>query len=897
MLALTPPRLPATRHVSAPPAWHASDIDMVLAGLSSAWQGLSENDAAARLAAVGPNRLPPPARVPALVILGNQLRSVVVGLLIAATVLSLVIGDRLEAAAIATVLVINAALGFVTEWRARRAMEALLQLAASHALVKRNGRLMAVPSETLVPGDVVQLDAGNRVPADVRLLEASDLGIDEAPLTGESLPADKQVAPLPLDAGVADRTNMAYLGTTVVSGTALAVVVVTGAQTELGRIGTLVQEIEAEPTPLERRLDALGRRLAWLTIAISGVVAGAAALNGEPWSTVLETAIALAVAAMPEALPAVATIALAVGMRRMARRHALVRRLPSVESLGSATIVCTDKTRTLTTGQMSVVRIWTDTGDFAAADTGPGTWPPAARRVLEIAAQASPPRVHRAADDQSALSNPVDVAIFNALVAGDPATTPHAGLPQRGVLPFSSARKMMATFHCTDQHLVASVKGAPGAVLSRCGSLHTAAGRRPLDDAMRSKLHDTQEALAGSGLRMLAVASGQVAGAGESALTGLTFEGFVAIADPVAPGVRRTVALLRDAGLRTVMITGDQRATAEAVGRAVGLIEGTASIVEGRELETIAAPELAARVSGVHAFARVSPEHKLLIVEALQQRGEIVAMLGDGVNDAAALKKADVGVAMGVRGTDVAKQAAAIVLQDDRFETVAAAVEEGRIIFDNIRKFVFYLFSCNVAEILVLLIAGVVGWPLPLTPLQLLWLNMVTDTFPALALAMEPGDATVMHRPSRDPQEAILSRPFVASIFAYAGMITVVTLGAYWLALRSAPQQASTIAFMTLAFAQIAHLGNARSDGHVLAPARAAANRFALAGLALAVGLQLLTTMQPLARVLDVAPFGIREWVLVAASAAIPAALGQVWKALRPPTAGLVKPVRHAHGQ
>jgi Ca2+-transporting ATPase len=388
----SPPPAPAARRLPARPAWHASDVDTVLAGLESSWQGLSDSAAAARLAAVGPNRLPPPARVSVLVILANQLRSVVVGLLIAAIILSLVIGDRLEAAAIATVLVINAALGFVTEWRARRAMEALLQLVASHALVKRNGRLVAAPSETLVPGDIVQLDAGNRVPADVRLLEATDLSTDEAPLTGESLPADKQVGALPSDAAVADRTNMSYLGTTVVSGTALAVVVATGPQTELGRIGTLVEEIEDEPTPLERRLDALGRRLAWLTIAISGVVAGAAALNGEPWSSVLETAIALAVAAMPEALPAVATIALAVGMRRMARRHALVRRLPSVESLGSATIVCTDKTRTLTTGQMTVVRIWTATGDYAADDSGRKGWPRDARRVLEIAGQASPPR-------------------------------------------------------------------------------------------------------------------------------------------------------------------------------------------------------------------------------------------------------------------------------------------------------------------------------------------------------------------------------------------------------------------------------------------------------------------------------------------------------------------------
>ena len=437
---------------------------------------------------------------------------------------------------------------------------------------------------------------------------------------------------------------------------------------------------------------------------------------------------------------------------------------------------------------------------------------------------------------------------------------------------------MMATFRGSGDDLVAFVKGAPAAVLLRCGGLRTDSGRQRLDESMRHSLHDTQEALARSGLRMLAVASGPVAGTAEAALTDLTFEGFVALADPVAPGVRSTVALLRGAGLRTVMITGDQRATAEAVGRAVGLVDGPARIVEGRELEATTAPQLAARISGVHAFSRVSPEHKLLIVEALQHRGEIVAMLGDGVNDAAALKKADVGVAMGVRGTDVAKQAAAIVLQDDRFETVAAAVEEGRVIFDNIRKFVFYLFSCNVAEILVLLVAGLAGLPLPLTPLQLLWLNMVTDTFPALALAMEPGDATVMRRPPRDPQEAILSPAFLTAIFAYAAMITAVTLGSYWSALRHAPDRAGTIAFMTLALAQIAHLGNARSDRHVLAPRRAAANVFAILGLGVALALQLVTTTTPLARILDVAPLETGDWLLVAGLAALPAVVGQLAK-------------------
>ena len=491
------------------------------------------------------------------------------------------------------------------------------------------------------------------------------------------------------------------------------------------------------------------------------------------------------------------------------------------------------------------------------------------------------PRCSVDAGGHHGLSNPVDAAIFEAVGSADRTETPCGDLPHRGVLPFSSARKMMATFRGSDDHLVAFVKGAPAAVLLRCSGLRTNSGRQLLEEPMRRSLHDTQEALARSGLRMLAVASGPAAGTTEAALIDLTFEGFVGLADPVAPGVRSTVALLRGAGLRTVMITGDQRATTEAVGRAVGVIEGPARIVEGRELEAMSAPQLAARISGVHAFSRVSPEHKLLIVEALQHRGEIVAMFGDGVNDAAALKKADVGVAMGVRGTDVAKQAAAIVLQDDRFETVAASVEEGRVIFDNIRKFVFYLFSCNVAEVLVLLVAGLAGLPLPLTPLQLLWLNMVTDTFPALALAMEPGDATVMRRPPRDPQEAILSPAFVATIFVYAALMTSVTLGAYLSALRHAPDRAGTIGFMTLALAQIAHLGNARSDRHVLAPRRAAANGFAILGLAVALALQLLTTTTPLARILDVAPLGIREWLLVAGWAALPAVVGQLTKVWR----------------
>ena len=419
-----------------------------------------------------------------------------VGLLIAAILLSLIIGDYLEAVAISVVLVVNAVLGFATEWRARRAMEALLLLEATRALVMRNGGLQVVPAEAIVPGDIVQLDAGNRVPADVRLLEASDFSTDEAALTGESMPAEKQVEPLASDTVVADRSNMAYMGTAVASGTALAVVVATGQQTELGRIGTLVNAIDDEPTPLERRLDVLGRRLAWLTIGVAGLVSAVAALNGAPWASVLETGIALAVAAMPEALPAVATIALAVGMRRMARRQALVRRLPSVESLGSATVVCTDKTRTLTTGQMTVVQdLDRLRGDYRSEDPTPGAWPPAAVRVLEIAALASRPQVATGDAPQGGLANPVDLAILNALAGADTRRSERSIQTERGILPFSSARKLMAAFHgdrrpavrvgqgCADGRpptvrLDAHRRGAPGRSTVPCGKRSTTLRRR-----------------------------------------------------------------------------------------------------------------------------------------------------------------------------------------------------------------------------------------------------------------------------------------------------------------------------------------------------------------------------------------------------------------------------------
>jgi Ca2+-transporting ATPase len=614
-------------------------------------------------------------------------------------------------------------------------------------------------------------------------------------------------------------------------------------------------------------------------LVVAGVIAALAALQGAPLGLVIQTGIALAVAAVPEALPAVATIALAVGLRRMARRHALVRRLPAVEALGSTTIVCTDKTRTLTSGEMSIVRLWTAGEEF---DLGQGDAPIVSdarlRQALEVATLASRPQAS-AQDDPVHGGDPVDLAVVRAAERAGidwPAIVHER--PVLGLVPFSSHRKLMASFHRVDGTVVAYVKGAPRMILPLSDWVYAGHDKRPLDDGGRRQLLDVNGTLAGAGLRVLALAVGAVQTPEESSLHGLTFVGFVGLMDPPARGVRETSERLRTAGLRTVMLTGDQRLTAEAVGRQLGTLSAGDQVIDGRELESLSQTELTAKLATVGAFSRVSPEHKLTIVRTLQARGEIVAMIGDGVNDAAALKQADVGVAMGMRGTDVAKEAASIVLQDDRFETIAAAVEEGRVIYDNIRKFVFYLFSCNVAEILVLLVAALAGLPLPLLPLQILWLNIVTDTFPALALAMEPGDADVMSRPPRNPQEALLSPSFLASVLGYGLLITASTIAAFVWAMDN-PTRATTVSLMTLALAQIFHLGNARSLDPVLHPTRIAANPYALGAVVLSIGLQLAAMyVDPLAVLLHVERLRLTEWAVVVGLSTVPALVGQAIK-------------------
>ena len=798
--------------------WHASSIAAVLRALETDANGLSGGEAARRLQKFGPNRLRPPTPVSALKVLSDQFKSIVVYLLVAAVVVSALLGDWAEAAAVAVVLLINTVLGFTMELRARRTMDALLKMNVVRASVLRDGHLITVDAAVLVKGDIVELTAGHHVPADSRLIHATDFRTDEAALTGESELISKAAAvESPADTALADRINMIYKGTTVASGVARAVVVATGVETELGRIGGLVAEIEEDRTPLERRLDELGRRLVWLALAIALVVAALSALQGSPWSLVFQMGIALAVAAVPEALPAVATIALAVGLKRMARRHALVRRLPAVEALGSTTVICTDKTRTLTSGNMTVVRLRISGHDFdlKSGHSVDSSSTSRVRGVLETGARASRAQAD-AVGEVPPSRDPVDAAFLAA--AADAGI--HVAVPESDqtlpTIPFSSERQLMASFRRDGDRLLADVKGAPRRVLELSERVLTAEGEQALDAQSRRGLMTANEDLARDGLRVLALAAGPVADTSEPALR-----------EPDVPGPCRIDRSARvrserhdrdgceQPGLRTVMLTGDQRLTAETIGRELGVLRSGDQVVDGRELDGLSEAALADKVRHAAAFSRISPEHKLDVIRALQSAGEIVAMIGDGVNDAPALKKADVGVAMGIRGTDVAKEAAAIVLQDDRFETVAAAVEEGRVIYDNIRKFVFYLFSCNLAEVLLLLAAGVAGLPLPLLPLQILWLNIVTDTFPALALAMEPGDASVMQRKPQRPEDAILSRGFVSRIFFYGVLITASALGAFLWALQNSQAHATTIAFMTLALGQIFHFAVRRQSSRV----------------------------------------------------------------------------------
>lgn len=906
-----------TEEPSAPaaPPWHTLSAEEVLDDLDvSADEGLSDDEVRRRREEHGPNQLRIEPPTPWWRILLDQSKSLVVALLAVAALVAAWMGDPLESAAIGVVLLLNVVIGFTMEWRARQAMEALRRLQVAEATVVRGGKERKIDAKELVPGDVLVLDAGDAIAADARLLETREMRVVEAPLTGESEPVSK--SPEALDdeeTPLAERTSMIYKGTLAAAGRGRAVVVATGAATEVGRVTELVAGTERERTPLEERLDALGRRLIWLTLTVATVVAGLGVLRGESVGHMVETGVALAVAAVPEGLPVVVTITLALGMRRMARRHALVRRLPAVETLGSATVICTDKTGTLTRGEMAV-RTLALPGNVEIEVTGVGYEPEGEllrdgetvapddvaglRLALEIGLLANRSRLEEAEDGGvRAVGDPTEAALVTlAAKAGLDRDGLVARRPEVAEVPFSSERMWMATFHRWDDRgtVRACVKGAPGRIVELSGRALVDGEAQPLDDEARERLLEANRKLAAQGLRMLALAYRDLADdaePGAAAISDLVFAGFVGMIDPPAEGVRDTVRTLRRAGVRTVMITGDQAITAQAIARELGIVDEDDDRPgrSGRDVARASDEELDRIVGESSVFSRVSPEDKLRLVEALRRRGEIVGMLGDGVNDAPALKRADIGVAMGGRGTDVAKETAALVLQDDRFETIGVAVREGRVLFDNIKKFLFFLFSCNLSEVLVLFIAGLAGWPLPLLPLQILWINLITDVLPALSLAVEPAEPDVMDRPPRSPEASILSRGFLRRVALHGAVLTGASLGAFLWALDVAHlpvERARTVAFMTLALTQIFHLVNARGFGALLLSRRLWSNPWSWGAMAFTLALQMAALYAPgLPRVLEVVPLRASELAVVVAASLVPLVLGQVAQAVRRPGA------------
>jgi Ca2+-transporting ATPase len=844
-------------------SWHALEPEEIIKELATPPEvGLSSEEVNRRLEIYGPNQLEEAPGTTFLQMLWEQFNNFVVYLLIFASIISAVLGDYKEAVAIMAIVLLNAALGVIQERRAEQSLAALRQLAAPEAQVLRDGHRRSIPAQELVPGDIVILEAGHYIPADVRLLEAVNLKIEEAALTGESVAVQKDAnIRLEEDVPLGDRKNTSFMGTMVSYGRGRGVVIATGMRTQIGMIAEMLQSVEREPTPLQNRLNQLGRALGWAAIVVCGLVFVVGWVRGSDPLEMFILAVSLAIAAVPEGLPAVVTISLALGMREMIKRHALVRRLSSVETLGSATTICSDKTGTLTQNEMTVTRIWTD-GKFISV-TGKGhtisgefydngkpidlldyqamtttLWVGALNNdaELEISGETEEEQTYRMVGD------PTEGALVVAAAKAGALPRPlNQAYPRVQEIPFDSGRKRMITVHHIEnahpedispfhdeskyEGYVVAVKGAPDVVLNQCSHYQRMDDTyESLDERQRMRILTANDRMTQDALRVLGVAYRVLPDFPDmeklDALeSDLTFVGLVGMIDPPRQEVPPALATASHAGVRTIMITGDYPNTARAIAESIDLFQPGHQVMTGSNLDELDPQELEHQVMYTDVFARVSPEHKLRIVEALRARGEVVAMTGDGVNDAPSIKRADIGIAMGITGTDVAKESADMVLTDDNYASIVAAVEQGRVIYSNIRKFVYYLLSCNVAEIAIIFIGTILSLGRVLTPIQLLWLNLITDGAPALALGTEKGDPDIMDQPPRPPTETIINRFMQVGILVQTVAITTVTLAAYIIGQRLYPDNglyAQTMAFVTLSFSELLRAYTARSERYPL---------------------------------------------------------------------------------
>ena len=915
-------------------SWHAMSPSQVLDKLETAEKfGLTSQEAAARVEKYGLNQLEEKPRPTFFAMVIDQLRNFIVIMLIVAAVISFLLGDTIEGSAIMAIVILNAILGVVQESRAEEALAALKRMAAPEAQVLRDGNRINLPARELVPGDIVYLEAGNFIPADLRLLDAVNLRIDEAALTGESVPVQKvAVDVFTEDAGLGDRKNSAFMGTTVTYGRGMGVVTSTGMTTQLGLIAGMLQSVDEEQTPLQANLDQLGKTLGYACLVVCALVFGVGlvqnigAIDVEVITELFMVAVSLAIAAVPEGLPAVVTISLAMGMSEMVKRHALIRRLASVETLGSATVICSDKTGTLTQNKMTVTRLWADgkmieitgdgynpTGDFYLDGNKIDLKDyPAALDTLWAGVLNNDSELKQVTDEDGQsryrlIGDPTEGSILVAgAKAGMFAARTNENYPRSAEIPFDSDRKRMVTVHqvasvqpedtfihqkgADKQWYAVAVKGAPDIVLGLCSYYESMDNKwEPLDDAARRRILDANDSMTGDALRVLGLAYRQQPEAPTEINSNelekdLCFVGLVGMIDPARLEVKPAMENAAGAGIRTIMITGDYPNTAKAIAEDIGLLRPGHKVLTGHDLNEMSDEQLKIEVEVTDVFARVSPEHKMRIVDALKSNDEVVAMTGDGVNDAPAIKRSDIGVAMGITGTDVAKETADMVLTDDNYASIVSAIEQGRIIYSNIRKFVYYLISCNLAEILIIFTAMLISGRSPLTAIQLLWLNLVTDGAPALALANEKGDPDIMEQAPRPSKEPIINGRMRAGIVVQTIAITAVTLAAYYIGLAQDTmhlETAETMAFVTLSASELLRAFTSRSEYFPILKIGLFTNKWMNYGVAASMVLILAVIYIPfLNPIFNTIPLTLSSWAIIMPLLLVPAIAAEIFKAV-----------------
>jgi Ca2+-transporting ATPase len=826
--------------------------------------------------------------------------------LIGAAIVSMAMGESRDAIVILVVVVINALLGIYQEGKAEKALDALKKMTSPDAKVIRAGKTVIIPAHTLTPGDIVLLDAGNIVPADLRLIESSNLRIEEASLTGESVPVEKKASEVHEgEAPLGDRHNMAYMSTIVTSGRGKGVVVGTGHDSEIGKIATMIQSLDDEATLLQRRLNQLGKMLGTATIGICAIVFGIGILQGREIFEMLMIAISLAVAAIPEGLPAIVTIVLAIGMNRMVKRHAIVKKLLAVETLGCTTVICSDKTGTLTQNEMTVTKIYVNNRKIDI--TGTGYEPKGEFKIdengvsedlfdnlntlLSIGILANDARLEKIDGMYKIIGDPTEGALVTLAGKADITCEDINKLfPRIEEIPFDSGRKMMTTFHknFVPQRIVSFTKGAPDIIISNCGFIKDGDEILPFTYDMKKEVLGVNSGFAKDALRVLAFAYREYEELPDdinpdSIETNMIFVGLAGMIDPPRPEVKEAIKLCKQAGINTVMITGDFRDTALAIAKSLGMAETEDQTMTGAEINNISDEELKEAVKRIRVFARVSPEHKVRIVSALKTNGNIAAMTGDGINDAPALKRSDIGVSMGITGTDVAKKTADLILTDDNFASIVSAVEEGRVIFDNVRKFVYFLLSCNIGEIFLVFVSILLNLPVPLIPIQLLWLNLVTDSFPALALGVEKGDPNIMNQKPRNPDEPILNRRMIIGIVLQSIAVAIASFSAYWWGINRYGMnnilEARTIAFATLILSELLMVFSTRSSRYTALEIGIFSNKKLVQGVSLSFLLMLAVIYIPfLNPIFGTFPLGLSEWKIILPLAFIPLLPGEITK-------------------